>query len=161
MRGGLYFYFLFFSSIFFVFSPLSEGKMDWGLFLHCAALTFTLSRALRSGECRGDGGSAWGAAPGAEGAQRGRSDPRPPPPPGNFPPGTGAVRSSPGTSGPGIAFCALWGACTERAARSHKIRTANYLNSVSSHRQLNKSRLRYLKDNEHRRRKALPRPFFP
>lgn len=79
MEGFIFIFF--FSSIFFVFSPLSEGKMDWGLFLHCAALTFTLSRALRSGECRGDGGSAWGAAPGAEGAQRGRSDPRPPPPP--------------------------------------------------------------------------------
>lgn len=86
MEGFIFIFF--FSSIFFVFSPLSEGKMDWGLFLHCAALTFTLSRALRSGECRGDGGSAWGAAPGAEGAQRGRSDPRPPP--GNFPPGDGS-----------------------------------------------------------------------
>lgn len=28
--------------------------MDWGLLLHCAALTFTLGRALRSGECHGD-----------------------------------------------------------------------------------------------------------
>lgn len=45
---------------FFLLSLLSEGKMDWGLLLHCAALTFTLARALRSGECHGDGGSELG-----------------------------------------------------------------------------------------------------
>lgn len=50
MRGG-HFYF------FFLLSLLSEGKMDWGLLLHCAALTFTLARALRSGECHGSLGS--------------------------------------------------------------------------------------------------------
>lgn len=37
--------------IFFLLSLLSEGKMDWGLLLHCAALTFTLARALRSDKC--------------------------------------------------------------------------------------------------------------
>lgn len=45
---------------FFLLSLLSEGKMDWGLLLHCAALTFTLARALRSGKChRGRRVSAW------------------------------------------------------------------------------------------------------
>lgn len=56
--------------IFLLLSLLSEGKMDWGLLLHCAALTFTLARALRSGEChRGRRVSAWAAAgPGSGGA---------------------------------------------------------------------------------------------
>lgn len=136
--------------------------MDWGLLLHCAALTFTLARALRSGECRGDGGSEpGGRLRGCGSGGRAVGPLRATSPPGTFRWGTGAVRSSPGTSGPGIAFWALWGARTEQVARSHKIRIDSYLNSVSSHRQLNKSRLRYLKDNERWRRKALPRPFFP
>lgn len=54
---------------FFLFSLLSEGKMDWGLLLHCAALTFTLARALRSGECHGGRRiSAWAAAGPGSGA---------------------------------------------------------------------------------------------
>lgn len=100
MRGG-HFFFLHI----FVFSPLSEGKMDWGLLLHCAALTFTLARALRSGECRGDGGSEpGGRLRGCGSGGRAVGPLRATSPPGTFRWGTGAVRSSPGTSGPGIAF---------------------------------------------------------
>lgn len=65
---GVYFFFIIF---FFLLSLLSEGKMDWGLLLHCAALTFTLARALRSGECHGGRRvSAW--APGLP--ERGADD---------------------------------------------------------------------------------------
>lgn len=156
---GFIFIFYFFPPYFLSFPRSRKGK--WIGDFSCTAQP---SPSLSPGLCEAVSVAGTAAQPGGRlrerRAHRGAAPTRAPPP-GTFRRGTGAVRSSPGTSGPGIAFCALWGACTERAARSHKIRTANYLNSVSSHRQLNKSRLRYLKDNEHRRRKALPRPFFP
>lgn len=53
--------------------------MDWGLLLHCAALTFTLARALRSGECHGgrwvSARAAAGPGSGAAGAGGGRRCP--------------------------------------------------------------------------------------
>lgn len=47
--------------------------MDWGLLLHCAALTFTLARALRSGKCHGDVGSQPGQAAAGLGSGAGRA----------------------------------------------------------------------------------------
>lgn len=164
MRGGLFFLLLLLLS--FILSLLSEGKMDWGLFLHCAALTFTLAGAPRSGKCHG-GGTTSGLSLGNRGLATGPGGPGAGPDPrpvaGNFVPevGVGGVRAPvpPGRVRPPTLFSALWGRRIKRGARSRKLRTANYLRSGSSHRQLNKSRLRYLRDNEHLERKALSSPF--
>lgn len=82
----------------FILSLLSEGKMDWGLFLHCAALTFTLAGAPRSGKCHG-GGTTSGLSLGNRGLATGPGGPGAGPDPrpvaGNFVPevGVGGVRA--------------------------------------------------------------------
>lgn len=116
--------------LFFVLALLSEGKMDWGLLLHCAALTFTLARALRSGECHGDVGSQ----PGQPAARLGSGAARAgdtagdgagidlSPAGGNFvaEEAGGAIltRGSPALALPSHFISALSG-CIKQAARSH------------------------------------------
>lgn len=165
MRGGLFFYYCY--CYYHSSSPCSRKGKWIGDFSCTAQPSPSPSPGLREAVSATGGGTTSGLSLGNRGLATGPGGPGAGPDPrpvaGNFVPevGVGGVRAPvpPGRVRPPTLFSALWGRRIKRGARSRKLRTANYLCSGSSHKQLNKSRLRYLRNNEYLERKALSSPF--